>query len=259
MRDHRTYLSVCSGYGGLDLAVEAITGAEMIAYAEINPASSKIMAARWPGVPNLGDVSRIDWAQHTGVHAIAAGFPCQDISNAGTRKGITGERSGLWSHVAKAVRIVRPRLVFLENVAAIKGRGLDVVAQDLAAIGYDMRWTCVRASDGGAPHHRDRWFAVAYPAGSVPDSEGVGRTARWAESAEQQGEVRRSPGSRGQLSADSDCSRLEIRSFEPAREECPAIVGSGVGAENSDGSAGSERISTASGQAESGGARADSR
>ncbi|MBB5110493.1 site-specific DNA-cytosine methylase [Micromonospora echinospora] len=87
----------------------------------------------------------------------------QDISNAGKRAGITGEHSSLWTHIATAVRILRPRLLFVENVAALLRRGFDVVHADLAQIGYDTSWTCLRASDIGAAHRRDRLFLLATP------------------------------------------------------------------------------------------------
>jgi DNA (cytosine-5)-methyltransferase 1 len=141
---------------------------------ETDEAACKVLTVRYPDAPNLGDVTRIDWSALVGqVDIITAGFPCQDISNAGKREGIRGERSGLWSHVAEAVRVIRPEYAFLENVAALTSRGLHEVADDLASIGYDLRWTCVRASEEsvGLAHHRNRWFGIATPA--VPDSEGV--------------------------------------------------------------------------------------
>ncbi|MEU4592279.1 DNA cytosine methyltransferase [Micromonospora aurantiaca (nom. illeg.)] len=82
------------------------------------------------------------------------------MSNAGKRAGITGEHSSVWNHVAAAVRVLRPRLLFVENVAALLRRGLDVVHADLAAIGYDTSWLCLRASDVGAAHRRDRLFLL---------------------------------------------------------------------------------------------------
>ncbi|MEU5361110.1 DNA cytosine methyltransferase [Streptomyces albidoflavus] len=167
-------LELFAGYGGLGMAVSALTGAKVGFVSEMDEAASKVLAVRYPDAPNLGDVTRIDWAALVGqVDIVTAGFPCQDISNAGRREGISGERSGLWKHVAEAVRVIRPRYAFLENVSAIRSRGLDVVAEDLAAIRYDLRWTCVRASEDsvGLAHHRDRWFGIATP--HVPDTEGV--------------------------------------------------------------------------------------
>ncbi|MEU9057014.1 DNA cytosine methyltransferase [Streptomyces sp. NPDC048384] len=167
-------ISLCTGSAALDLAVEAVTGLPTILVGEKDPAASKLLAARLPGARNLGDITAVDWpelaTEIARPAALTAGFPCQDISNAGPRGGIAGDRSGLWKTIARAVRHLRPRLVFLENVAALRSRGLDVVAADLAAIGYDARWMCLRAGDSevGACHRRDRWFAVAYPAAEDP-------------------------------------------------------------------------------------------
>ncbi|MFF0481039.1 DNA cytosine methyltransferase [Streptomyces sp. NPDC004435] len=148
------------------MAVEALTGGRVEWVADNDPQKSKILEHRFPGVPNLGDITQFDWASLVGegVDIITAGFPCQDISNAGKRIGIEGSRSGIWANVAEAVRVLEPKFIFLENVAAIRSRGLARVLGDLAACGYDAAWTCYRASAAGAPHHRDRFFLVAAPA-----------------------------------------------------------------------------------------------
>jgi len=98
---------------------------------------------------------------------ITGGFPCQDISNAGKRKGIHAERSGLWFEMLRLIDEVRPKYVFVENVSAIINRGLDVVLGTLSEIRYDAVWTTLRASDVGAPHRRERWFMLAYPTGEL--------------------------------------------------------------------------------------------
>lgn len=155
-------LELCAGYGGLGLAVEELTGDKVTYVAEVDEAASKILEYRFPGVPNIGDITKYDWAQLEGlIDVITAGFPCQDISNAGKRKGIEGERSGIWKNVCEAVGVLRPQLVFLENVAAIRTRGLSTVSEDLAGVGYDLLWTTLRASEVGAPHLRPRWFGLA--------------------------------------------------------------------------------------------------
>jgi DNA (cytosine-5)-methyltransferase 1 len=156
--------SVCTGYGGLDLAVELVLGGQLAWYAETDRHAQTVLAHHWPGVPNLGDIRTVDWTQVEPVEILTAGFACQDISNAGRRVGITGEHSSLWNHVAEAVRHLRPSILFVENVAALLRRGLDVVHADLAALGYDTSWTCIRASDIGAAHRRDRLFLLAAPA-----------------------------------------------------------------------------------------------
>ena len=146
--------------------MELLTGSELVAYAEKMPAAAKVMAHHWPGVRNLGDLTGLDWhavKEEFGPDILEAGFPCQDISDAGKRVGIAGERSGIWKNIAEGVGVLRPHLVFLENVAAVRSRGLDVVAADLACLGYDLRWTTLRAAEVGAPHPRNRWFGLARP------------------------------------------------------------------------------------------------
>lgn len=180
-----TNLSLCSGFGGLDLAVEWITGNTTEVYAENDPHAAAVMAAHWPHAENLGDITAADWAdvaRRYSIHSLTAGFPCQGISNAGLRKGLADARTAIWKNVAEAVRITRPRLVFLENVDAIrtrdKGQVLGQVLADLAAIGYDARWTCLPARDVRAPHLRWRWLCIAHPAAEDPDS--AAWRERWA-------------------------------------------------------------------------------
>ncbi|MFE7398010.1 DNA cytosine methyltransferase [Streptomyces sp. NPDC057557] len=157
-------LELCAGYGGLGIAVEQLTGDKVTVVAEVHGAACKVMAHRFPDAPNIGDVRYQSWGGLIDeVDIITAGFPCQDISNAGRREGIKGERSGIWFNIADAVRVLRPRHVFLENVGALRNRGQAAVLTSLHDIGYDARWTTLRASDIGAPHHRDRWFCVATP------------------------------------------------------------------------------------------------
>lgn len=214
-------LSLCSGVGMLDVAVEHITGEKTAYVAEKDPAAAAVLAMRFPQASNLGDIEGFDWAawaaDHPEITVIAAGFSCQDISNAGPREGISGSRSSVWKDVARAVGHVRPRVAFLENVGAIRSRGINVVAEDLAEVGYDLRWTTLRASDVGAAHQRLRWFGVATP--HVPDASGVGRPERWAEPAEQQGRLRRPAGNGGEPVADPDHVGRDGRSRdEPAPE-----------------------------------------
>ncbi|MEU3193114.1 DNA cytosine methyltransferase [Streptomyces sp. NPDC006992] len=183
-------LALCAGFGGLEVAIRAGTGGEVVAFAENDPYAAAVFAAHHSGVPNLGDITAVDWDRVRDLYApdvIGAGFPCRNISNAGRRDGINGQWSRVWKNVAEAVGHLRPRYVFLENVAALRSRGLDVVAGDLAALGYDARWTCLRAGDEevGAPHPRDRWFAVAYPADADPHH--LGRHWRTRRQPEPQG------------------------------------------------------------------------
>jgi DNA (cytosine-5)-methyltransferase 1 len=169
--------SLCSGYGGLDIAVLSVLGGRLAWVAENDRHAAAILAARFPEAANLGDITVTDWAQVPPVDVLTAGFPCQDISCAGKRAGLTeGTRSVIWVHVAEAVRVLHPRLVVVENVAALRTRGLDRVLGDLAEAGYDALWRCVRASDVGAPHRRERLFLLAWPgAGPADLLRGPGR------------------------------------------------------------------------------------
>jgi DNA (cytosine-5)-methyltransferase 1 len=157
--------SLCTGYGGLDLGVAvAFERAELRWCAESDPMASRIVAARFPRSPNLGDITAIDWRTVEPVEVITAGFPCQDISCAGHGGGIEkGTRSGVWLNIMDAVRLLRPGLLVVENVAALRWRGLGRVLGDLAEAGYDTTWCSVRASDIGAPHRRERVFITAHP------------------------------------------------------------------------------------------------
>lgn len=157
--------SLFSGIGGLDLGLER-AGMQVVWNSEIEPFPCEVLKAHWPDVPNLGDITQIDWNIVPPVDVICGGFPCQDISLAGKGAGIEGKRSGLWSYFHEAIRILRPKFAVIENVSAITIRGLDRVLCDLAEIGYDAEWRDIRASDMGAPHRRERIFIVAYPQGN---------------------------------------------------------------------------------------------
>jgi DNA (cytosine-5)-methyltransferase 1 len=161
--------SLCSGYGGLDMAVEAVFGGRVTWHAENAPAPTRILAARWPDVPNHGDITRIDWNTVEPIDIATAGYPCQPFSQAGRKQGAADGRH-LWPHVAEAIRILRPRIVVLENVANHRRIGFDVVLGDLATIGYDSRWTSIRASDVGAAHERERLFIVATHSQAISDA-----------------------------------------------------------------------------------------
>ena len=141
---------------------------QTVAFCEIKDYRRAVLKKHWPQVPCFTDVRTLSanalrFAGIESVDVICGGFPCQDISNAGKRAGITGERSNLWSEYARIICEIRPRYVVIENVSALLGRGLDTVLGSLAALGYDAEWHCVPASYVGAPHRRDRIWIVAYP------------------------------------------------------------------------------------------------
>jgi len=158
-------LSLFAGIGGFELGLERSGGFETVAQCEIDPYCLKVLAKHWPEVKRYEDIRNLTAdrlaADGITVDAICGGFPCQDISTAGKGAGIEGERSGLWSEYARLIGELRPRVVFVENVSALLGRGLDRVLGDLSALGYDAVWDCIPASAVGAPHRRDRLWIVA--------------------------------------------------------------------------------------------------
>jgi len=167
-------LDLFSGIGGFSLGLERTGGFETVAFCEIEDYPRKVLAKNWPEVPIYGDIRELtaDTLRADGIRidAICGGFPCQDISTAGAGAGIEGERSGLWSEYARLIGELRPQVVFVENVAALLGRGLDKVLGDLASLGYDAEWHCIPASACGAHHHRDRLWLIGYLANTDSSS-----------------------------------------------------------------------------------------
>lgn len=159
-------LSLFSGIGGFDIGLER-AGMQTVAFCEFDPYCQAVLKRHWPEVPIYDDVRTLsaDTLRRDGVwpiDVIAGGFPCQDLSYAGKRAGIEGERSGLWSEFARLIGEVRPRFAIMENVPGLLSAGHGRVLGDLAALGYDAVWDCVPASAVGAPHRRDRVWIVAY-------------------------------------------------------------------------------------------------
>ena len=110
--------SLCSGYGGIELALSSVLDCDLAWFAEFEDAPAKVMAHHHPGVPNLRDLTKIDWTTVAPVDVITAGFPCQPFSHAGKRLGANDERH-LWPHIAQAIAVLRPRLALLENVRGL--------------------------------------------------------------------------------------------------------------------------------------------
>jgi DNA (cytosine-5)-methyltransferase 1 len=232
-----------SGYGGLGMGVQTVLGGSIAWHSDIDPGACKILTHRYPDVPNHGDITRVglpysdrtwqlmheiattcpdeyrlpipDWSAVEPVDILTGGSPCQDLSAAGKRAGMTeGTRSNLWVSMREAIAQLRPGLVVWENVRGALSarassdmelaegrlgtgddgpvlRALGRVLGDLADLGYDASWQGLRASDVGAPHGRFRVFVIAWPA------------------------------------AYADFARLERRSFFDGqrRSECPAGTG----------------------------------
>jgi DNA (cytosine-5)-methyltransferase 1 len=178
-----------AGVGG-GLLADLILGHTPVVAVEWEPYACKVLRERakdgW--FPELrvweGDVRLFDPSEYAGsVDCIHAGFPCQDISVTGKQAGVGEEtRSGLYREVLRISGVVRPKYLFLENVAAIVSNGLETVISDLIRLGYDSEWLCLRASDCGANHHRDRWWLLANSNGNELGASQLGQNAwtnRW--------------------------------------------------------------------------------
>jgi DNA-cytosine methyltransferase len=157
-----TVLDLFSGIGGFSLGLQRAGGYQTVAFCENDPASQKVLAARWPDVPLIEDVRDLDAISAVKADVLTGGFPCQDISIAGKNEGgIDGQKSGLWSAYRDAIAAVRPRFAIVENVFALRSRGLHRVLGDLACIGYDAAYTLFDSQYFGVPQRRRRVYVVA--------------------------------------------------------------------------------------------------
>ena len=160
-------LALFAGAGGGILGGHLL-GWRTVCAVEWEPYPTSVLIARQndgilPPFPIWDDVQTFDGKPWRGiVDVVSGGFPCQDISSAGKGAGIDGARSGMWAHMARIVREVRPRFVFVENSPMLTSRGLGRVLGDLAAMGFDAEWGVVSAADVGAPHKRDRIWIMGY-------------------------------------------------------------------------------------------------
>ena len=158
-------LDLFSGIGGISLALRPWV--RTVAYCEIDSYARKVLeknidAGCLDEAPIHPDVTKLTGENfNERIDIITAGFPCQDISVAGRGKGLEGERSRLFFEILRLSEEVKPTFIFLENVPAIRVRGLGTVVTQLAHIGYDSRWCALSASEVGAPHQRNRWWCLA--------------------------------------------------------------------------------------------------
>jgi len=157
--------SLFAGIGGIELGLEWTGGFETVWQVEIDDYARRVLEKHWPNVRRWDDVRTFppepvdEWR----CDLVCGGFPCQDVSVAGRRKGIEGERSGLWFEYARIIRALRPNYILVENVAGLLDRGAGRVFGELAESGYDAEWISLSASEFGADHERERVYILAYP------------------------------------------------------------------------------------------------
>jgi DNA-cytosine methyltransferase len=164
-----THGSLFSGIGGFDLAAEWM-GWENVFHCEINPYAKKLLKQRWPQSIAYGNIETTDFRVHRGLDVLSGGWPCQDNSRAKQtgrgQLGLAGERSGLFYHAERAICEARPTYFVGENVPDVLtingGRDFNYILSAMARMGYNVTWGMLRASDIGAPHHRERLYMVAY-------------------------------------------------------------------------------------------------
>lgn len=154
--------SLFAGIGGFDLGFER-AGFETVWQVEIDEYCRRVLERHFPRAERFGDIRECGAHNLKPVDCITGGFPCQDISEAGKRAGIDGERSGLWKEYLRVLGELRPSFAVVENVSALLNRGMGRVLGDLAAIGYDAEWRTLGVDILGASQHRKRIWILAYP------------------------------------------------------------------------------------------------
>ena len=172
-----TFGSLFTGIGGLDLGLER-AGMTVRWMVEIDQFCHRVLEKHWPEVPKYGDIRELTGGELEPVDLICGGFPCQDVSLAGLRKGIgSGTRSGLYADMLRLASILRPRFILMENVPGLLIPGapnepapISRVLGDLAEIGFDAEWQGIPAAAFGATHIRDRIFIVAYTHRNIGDN-----------------------------------------------------------------------------------------
>lgn len=197
-------LDTFAGIGGFSYAAhELVGGFETTQFVEIDPFCQKVLKKHFPKVPCHDDIKTFT-AFPGQYDVITGGFPCQDLSVAGKRAGITKQsRSGLFYELIRVIRLVRPKFVVMENVAAILNNGLDIVLGELSEAGYDAEWSIISASSLGAAHRRSRWWCVAYTNDYGSSSSSINQVNDEADSSSQKGQNQASESSGSSESSDS--------------------------------------------------------
>jgi len=209
-------LDTFAGIGGFSYAATKLVGGyRTTQFIEIDPFCQKILKKHFPFTPIHDDI-RTFTAIPGQYDVICGGFPCQSISVAGNRTGITEEsRSGIFYELMRVIRMVRPRFVVLENVAAILNNGLDIVLGELSQAGYDAEWSVISASSLGACHRRSRWWCVAYTNDYGSPSSSISRVDDQTNNDSSEGANQVSKSSRSFESSDSGIVQPLTKSTDP--------------------------------------------
>lgn len=158
-----THGSLFSGIEGFGEGAERAGDIETIFHVEENTFCHDIIRKFSPA-PIFPDIRQFDGTPYRGkINILSGGFPCQDISKSGKGTGITGQKSGLWSHFARVIAEITPDWIIIENSSQLLNKGFETVLSDLSQIGYNAEWECIHASSFGMPHQRERLFVVSYP------------------------------------------------------------------------------------------------
>lgn len=216
-------LDLFSGIGGIAFALQDYVCP--VAYCEIEMYCQAVLLQRQAEgklerAPIWGDIQTLSGSDLPDIDIIYGGFPCQDISAAGRGEGLAGKRSGLFWEFHRLVKEIKPTFVFLENVPAIRTRGLDAVVRSLTEIGYDSRWTMLSASSLGAPHIRERWFLLAYSNSEFVWDTKVNWVEQYTSFTGDNGEKEHMADSTSQRSQGNGCVRTQSKDYAgPFRKE----------------------------------------
>ena len=198
-----TFISFFAGVGGFDLGLER-AGWECKGQVEWDKRATQVLRRHWPDTARWKDICDVDAKELPKADLFCGGFPCQDLSVAGKRRGFDGERSSLWHEFVRLVSVARPRWLLVENVPGLLssrgGRDLGIILDTLEECGYGWCWRVLDSQFFGVPQRRRRFFLVGHLGGLPPpeilfEPEGVswhpakGRKARKGTAANVEGVV----------------------------------------------------------------------
>lgn len=157
------YFSLFSGVGGFEMPLNEL-GFDCVGQSEIDKYASSVLRYRFPNVPNYGDITKINWSAVPDFGLLVGGSPCQDLSVAGKRAGLDGERSGLFGQYVRALNEKQPEYFIWENVkgalSSNDGRDFAAILAAFSEAGYSLWWQVLNAKDFGVPQNRERVFVV---------------------------------------------------------------------------------------------------